>query len=99
MGDAGETHELGFGNRHALAREGQIHRALPDDGICLTKPGGIVHRLIRSANPHFYPLRVNWQSVFRADSVRSEADHDEVVRWRSRQPECESAGKAVEKLF
>jgi hypothetical protein len=28
-----------------LALEGQIDRDLPDDGIYITKPGGVVHRL------------------------------------------------------
>jgi hypothetical protein len=42
---AGETDELGFGNRHALTLEGQIDRVLLDDGIYTKKPGGIVHRL------------------------------------------------------
>lgn len=79
-GSAGETYEHDIGNRHALALEGKIYRTLPHDGIYLTKPGSIVHRLIRSANPHFYLLQVKWQSVFHANIVRSKADHDEVVR-------------------
>jgi len=77
---AGETHEHGFEIRHAFALEGQIYRALPDDEIYLTKLSNIEHKLIRSANPSFYPLQVKWQTVFHADIVRSKADHDAVVR-------------------
>jgi len=61
---AGETHEHGFGNCHALALEGQIYRTRADDGIYLTKPGSIAHRLIKSANPRFYLLQVKWQAYF-----------------------------------
>jgi hypothetical protein len=95
---AGETHEHGFGNCYALALEGQIYRTRADDGIYLTKPGSLAHRLIRSATPHFYLLQVEVARVFDADIVKTKADHDEVVRWRSRHQECESDWKAVEKL-
>jgi hypothetical protein len=44
-GGAGETDELGFGNRHALALEGRIDRVLRGDGMYTMKPGGIAHRL------------------------------------------------------
>jgi hypothetical protein len=60
---AGETHEHGFGNCHALALEGQIYRTRADDGIYLTKPDSIAHRLIRSANPHFYLLQVKGKRI------------------------------------
>jgi hypothetical protein len=95
---AGETHDHGFGNCYAVALEGQIYRTRADDGIYLTKPGSIAHRLIRSATLHFYLLQVEVASLFHADIVKSKADHDEVVQWRSRHQKWESDRKTVEKL-
>ena len=39
---AGDTGELGFGNRHALALGGQNDRTLLGDGIAIVPPGIVV---------------------------------------------------------